>query len=225
MNSEHDDADSPPVDPDLTGPDGEPVDISYFTLIAGAFEGGLVFVAWGVGWLIGYPPLETLSWSAGDFLIGLLATTPLVVGLVLINRYPIGPLAGLKRVVHDLIVPLFKGTSIPEFAAIAALAGLGEELLFRGLLQGALAGWLSSHIDPQAAVLIALITASLVFGLLHFITPMYAILCVLVGIYLGGLWIWTGNLLVPIVVHALYDFVALVYLVRSSGPPRTSSCG
>jgi membrane protease YdiL (CAAX protease family) len=49
---------------------------------------------------------------------------------------------------------------------------------------------------------------------MHPITRMYVVLCVLVGLYLGWLWMVTDNLLVPIVAHGAYDFFALVYLVR-----------
>jgi membrane protease YdiL (CAAX protease family) len=52
------------------------------------------------------------------------------------------------------------------------------------------------------------------FGLLHFITPSYALFAGLTGLYLGGLWILTRNLLVPITAHGAYDFLALVYLTR-----------
>ena len=52
------------------------------------------------------------------------------------------------------------------------------------------------------------------FGLLHPITRAYAVIAALLGAYLGGLWLAGGNLLTPIVAHALYDFVALVYLLR-----------
>jgi hypothetical protein len=30
----------------------------------------------------------------------------------------------------------------------------------------------------------------------------------------GATWLWTGNLITPMIAHALYDFVALVYLLR-----------
>jgi hypothetical protein len=45
----------------------------------------------------------------------------------------------------------------------------------------------------------------------------YAILAALIGLYLGLLLIWTGNLLAPAVAHGLYDFIALLYLVRGNG--------
>jgi hypothetical protein len=52
------------------------------------------------------------------------------------------------------------------------------------------------------------------FGLAHFISLMYAVLAALIGLYLGILFIAFDNLAVPVIVHALYDFVALTYLVR-----------
>jgi hypothetical protein len=60
----------------------------------------------------------------------------------------------------------------------------------------------------------ALIVASIVFGCCHWLNSTYAVLGTLVGIYLGGLLILTDHLLVPIVAHAVYDFVAIVYMVR-----------
>jgi len=48
---------------------------------------------------------------------------------------------------------------------------------------------------------------------------LYALLAGVVGLYLGGLYLLTGNLLVPIVVHALYDVVALGYLRRAVSTP------
>ena len=40
----------------------------------------------------------------------------------------------------------------------------------------------------------------------------------LFGLYLGALWLLTGNLLVAIAAHAVYDFFALLYLVRFQPP-------
>ena len=181
------------------------------------FEGGLAVIAWFVGWLCDFSPLKTLEWNVQAFIWGLVGTLPLLAGLVVIDRYPLGPLRELKQVVDESIVPLFRGFRIWQFAVLATLAGVGEELLFRGLLQGAIANVLQAQLPPIPATWIALAIASVVFGLMHPITRTYAFLCMLVGLYLGGLWIYTENLLVPIIIHAAYDFVALVYLARSTG--------
>ena len=116
----------------------------------------------------------------------------------------------LRRVVERLLVPLFQHLSVAELAIISILAGLGEEMLFRGVLQAALAGWL----EGTVGVLVGLAAASVLFGFAHAITPAYFVLAMLIGAYLGGLWLWTGNLLAPIVAHAGYDFIALWYLAK-----------
>jgi membrane protease YdiL (CAAX protease family) len=58
-----------------------------------------------------------------------------------------------------------------------------------------------------------------VFGLAHPISTTYAVLASLIGIYLGFLFVATDNLLVPIVTHAAYDFLALVYLLSGQPAP------
>jgi membrane protease YdiL (CAAX protease family) len=78
-------------------------------------------------------------------------------------------------------------------------------MLFRGVFQAVLSRW--------AGTAVGLALASALFGLLHAITFTYAVLAGLAGAYLGALWLWTDNLLVSILVHALYDFVLLVYLI------------
>ena len=53
-------------------------------------------------------------------------------------------------------------------------------------------------------------------------TLAYAMLAALVGGYLGWLHLASGNLLVPILAHALYDFVALRLLLRVKPTPTSS---
>ena len=45
-------------------------------------------------------------------------------------------------------------------------------------------------------------------------TRPYAVVAGLVGVYLGWLQMVSGHLLAPIVAHATYDFVALMYLLK-----------
>ena len=49
----------------------------------------------------------------------------------------------------------------------------------------------------------------MLFGLAHPITPTLCRAGGLIGVYFGGLLVATGNLLVPIVTHAAYDFRAI----------------
>lgn len=174
-------------------------------VLAAAFEGGLGLAAWALGWLTGYPAAATLRWQPAALSYGVLASLPLVVALWAMVRFPLGPLATLNRVLDEVILPLFAACGPRDFAVISLLAGLGEELMFRGALQGALSHWLS----PAAG----LILASALFGLAHPITLAYGAMAAIFGVYLGAVWMASGNLLVPITAHAVYDFVALAYLM------------
>lgn len=178
-----------------------------FVRVAVACEGGLLLAALVLGWFLERPPLAQIDWTLRGFADGLLAAAPLVVALLLTVRYPVGPLKPIEAVVKQLLVPLFRSATLPELLLIAALAGIGEEMLFRGAMQAGIQQFSGS---PWLALAIA----SVLFGLAHPITPTYAILAGAIGVYLGWLWLATGNLLVPIVTHAAYDFVALVYLLR-----------
>jgi membrane protease YdiL (CAAX protease family) len=169
-------------------------------------EGSLCGLAFVLSYWWDVPLLPGLYWDPSAQLLGIFASLPLLVLFVLCLRWPIGPLKGIARFCREVIGPLFASCTWYELAGIALLAGLGEELLFRGVLQVAVSRWLG----PATA----LIAVSVLFGLLHSMTPAYAVIAGLMGFYLGCLWIGTGNLLVPILAHALYDFVALVWLAR-----------
>lgn len=180
------------------------------TAVAVAFESALGVFALAIAWLFGRDLFVLLDWKPVAVLWGVVASLPWAVAAIAVHRWPVGPLRHLTRLVDQLVVPLFKGCTIAETMAVSMAAGLGEELLFRGLLQGALA----ERWGTPAALLIA----SLAFGLAHPMSGSYVALATLLGLYFGALWYWTGNLLVPIAAHAMYDAVVLSYLVR--GPLR-----
>lgn len=178
-----------------------------FPLMAATFEGSLVLLAIVLGWLLGTKPTATFHFDPYDAVLAVAATLPPLALFWLCVKYPIGPLKEIARIVDEMLVPLFRECGIVQLAVIAAMAGLGEEMIFRGVVQTAL--------GDGAGPWIALLAAAVLFGLLHTVTPTYALLAGLIGLYLGWLWMATGNLLVPVVVHGLYDFVALVYLVKT----------
>jgi membrane protease YdiL (CAAX protease family) len=126
-------------------------------------------------------------------------------------------LKGLQTLVQQWLVPIFRPCSIGQLLLISILAGVGEELLFRGALQAGI-----QQYGGSAAA--ALVIASVLFGAAHPISATYAFLAGAVGAYLGWLWLSTGNLLVPMVAHAAYDFAALVYLLQRE-PPSPADAG
>jgi membrane protease YdiL (CAAX protease family) len=173
-----------------------------------------VLVALAVGAWTGVAPFASLTWSWRGLAWGILATAPLLLGLrwALRTRWP--PVARLVHLVEARLAPMFAGSTAAELVLVAALAGLGEEVLFRGAIQPALA----AHVPAWAAVAI---TAG-IFGLAHALTPAYAVLAALVGAYLGCLFLATGTLLAPIAAHALYDVVALAALAAVKPVPTAS---
>jgi membrane protease YdiL (CAAX protease family) len=183
------------------------------------FEGLLGLAAIGLGGLLGYPPGPLIQWTLPGVGWGMLASLPLLVLLGLMVRFPIGPLRRLLRVVEEQLAPLFRQATVLELAILSLVAGLGEEALFRGVIQEMVA----DGVGGPAGIWVGLAVASLLFGLAHFITVSYMVMATVMGLYLGWLWIVSGNLLVPIAAHAVYDFLALVYLAklrsRSSGGP------
>jgi membrane protease YdiL (CAAX protease family) len=136
-----------------------------------------------------------------------LAAVPMLAALWLATRWPIGPLAALEKLVRQLLVPLFHGCTTLDLLLISAAAGVGEELLFRGVAQAGIEQYTGSAWT-------AVVIAGALFGVAHPISTTYAVLAGAIGIYLGWLLVASGNLLVPIVAHGAYDFFALLYLLR-----------
>ncbi len=183
--------------------------------IAVLFEGGLIVLAWGLGLLLETPFGEQTFLTLSAIGLGVAATMPLFLGLYGTIRSSWPVLARLRHVIEEQVVPLFAGCTVWGIATISILAGVGEEALFRGVMQTNLAG--------AMGVVPALLMTSILFGLVHFVTSTYAVMAGIIGLYLGVISIWSGNLFVPMVVHALYDFVALMYLVRYVRPAPEGS--
>jgi hypothetical protein len=192
-------------------------------LLALAVEGGLGIVAFAIGWLCNHWPAIGMGWASPDpaeqlraIGLGIAATLPPLAALALIDRIPIAPLDRVRQLAEAAIRQIFPQPRLWQLALVAATAGVGEELLFRGLAQAGLARLLAgSQIAGIAAgPWIALVTASLVFGVFHWLDTTYALFACLAGLYFGLLLMATGSLWPPIVAHALYDFVALWYLLR-----------
>ncbi|HRQ66251.1 MAG TPA: CPBP family intramembrane metalloprotease [Xanthomonadaceae bacterium] len=171
-----------------------------------SFEGMLAVVALLLALAFGLRPWNELEISVSVLVLTLAATLPMVLALDLLGRVRWNWVQEIADAIRVALLPLFRNAPPGALVAVALMAGIGEELLFRGVIQAALEGWLG----PLAGLLLA----SLLFGLAHFVTVGYLVLACLMGLYFGLLYQWTGNLLVPILVHALYDWVALRWYLR-----------
>ena len=98
-------------------------------------------------------------------------------------------------------IPDTTGNTILLFFAIAILAPVVEELVFRGLLQTSL----MNYMNPYLAIGLA----SVIFGAIHFQFYAFPVLAVL-GAAFGYLYYVTGSLRVNIVAHVLNNAFALL---------------
>ena len=145
-------------------------------------------------------PLQTGVWPAGlGWGIAAAAALGFVnLGLLRLQR-DAWPGSALRHVCRAVVRPLFERVSLWQIVLISALAGLGEELLFRGVLQP----------------LVGLAAASVLFGGVHiggreFVG--YGVWATCIGFFLGWLTNVTGGLAAAVVAHALYDALALSFI-------------
>lgn len=171
-------------------------------LIAWLFPVGAEGQAW-------WPSLG--QWDLRGVGIGIAATLPLVALFFVFERSTFAPLRRIREFLTEMLGPSLCACRWYDLVLIAALAGGCEEFLFRGVLQ------------PR----LGLLWSNVLFGLLHAVTPTYALLAGLLGGYLGWLLQASGQLCVPMITHGLYDFVAFAIVARRCrqrvGEPLESS--
>jgi len=187
--------------------------IVYGTLLECAI--GLIAVV--AGWLLRLPLWEVVEWDLSALGAAALATVPMLLLLPIVRYMPGRVFRELRHLMTQMIAPLFRAATIGEMAMISCVAGIGEEAFFRGIVQRGLATLLGTPDNlarGDLATILAIFAAAVLFGLAHPLSRIYVILTAILGVYLGILFALTGNLVVPMVAHGLYDFVAVVYLVR-----------
>lgn len=174
-------------------------------------EGGLALTAAILAWLLGVRLRDQFpAWGAplaAATARGVLAAVPMLVLFWILIRSNHPALTHLRDQVEWLVREMFPAGSAAQFGLVALLAGVGEELLFRGVIQAKVAEWTT----PATG----LVVASLLFGAAHALSRLYFVLATVIGFYLGWFALYFGELVTPIVAHSLYDFVALVYLSRT----------
>jgi membrane protease YdiL (CAAX protease family) len=156
------------------------------------------------------PTLRDVGWIVGGFiaLFGLLALANVIITALGIPsaQNQITQLGSRNPAVFLLLVPL-------SFL----LVGPGEELLFRGLVQGSLA----EAVNPARAIVLA----SAIFAVIHYSSLAgsgkftYLGIVFLLALVLGAVYELTDNLIVPILIHGAYNAVqfGLAYLAATGG--------
>lgn len=180
-----------------------------FFKVACYFEGALILVAIVLGWIVDVDPFEFIHFSENAVLYGLFGTLPLFLLFLTMEYMPSQSVQEIRRALIDTLAPSLYRCHWTDLFVLAVIAGVSEEVLFRGVIQP----WMENLWGMSAGLIIS----NLIFGLVHAITPLYAVLATCVGIYLGLFLDYGGerNLLMPIVIHAVYDFLAFLVIMKA----------
>lgn len=186
-----------------------PIKPENFFKTACYFESSLIIVAVALGWVAEIDPFEHIYFSESAVMYGLFGTLPLFLIFLALEQMPFPSVQNIRQILIETLAPGLHRYHWADLFILAIIAGVSEEVLFRGVIQP----WMENSWGMMAG----LIVSNLLFGLVHAITPLYAVLATAVGIYLGLFLDYGGerNLLTPIVIHAVYDFLAFLAIMKT----------
>jgi len=157
-----------------------------------------------------------LSWFYAPWeWLGRLAWASIPYGVVLgVALYLLGFMVFCSRwtqtvAMHELLTTLhqlFKRFTWFQILVISLLAGIGEELLIRAVLQ--------SFLIEGLGVFWGITCASIVFGILHFMTKTYVVLTFALGLLFGVAFYYSGSIVLVMVGHTVYDIIAFAMIVK-----------
>lgn len=192
------------------GPEDTGRILRWAGIIYGALLGtGYGWMAWvGGGWaaarrgLVGPNPFEALA-------LGVVVGGVIVLVSEMLARYW-STARALEAEFRAILGPL----AVIDCVLLATLSALGEEIFFRGGLQG----WLLTVVSPAWSLTLT----ALLFGLMHFpMKPVFywwTVFAILMGFLFGWLARVEGGLVAPIVVHAVVNGGNLWRMTRSRSP-------
>ena len=185
-----------------------------FLRMAVGFEGALAVLALLLAGPMGVSPTDLLVFDWRAVLFGLAAALPPFALLRLSEKVDFAAFRSLDEQLERAVGPAVRDTSWGELASLSLYVGLCEELLFRGVLRPwfeGRGGAVFGDLGDDAGWWTGWVATNLLFGAVHALSLTYFLFAVAMGLYLGWLLDATGerNLLVPILAHAAYDFLAL----------------
>lgn len=180
-----------------------------------ALELSLALAAILLGLFLGVNPREHLvpwwDWQAiaRSLVIGTLVGMGLALGMQVFSILPIRSIQKLERAAESQLRTVLGPMTIPELLVLSLSAGIGEEIFFRGLIQG----WWMSLVDQPTFwnVLPGMLASAVCFGFAHPLSKTYIALAALAGLLFSVLFWATGDLLACVLAHASYDAIICVY--------------
>ncbi len=114
---------------------------------------------------------------------------------------------------HEKIL-LLQRDDTPQSLVVLTVVGavivapLLEEMFFRGLLLPALVKWFGS-------AKWAVVVSAVLFGVIHLSVPATVAPLTLFGMILGAVYLRTGTLMAPLVIHALFNARTVIWILLS----------
>src|SRR5690554_4536337 len=112
-----------------------PTRYNQFLKIATYFEGALILIAYGIGWAVSINPLAHIEFSGMALVWGILGTLPLYALFALSYNLPWQGMRAVRNFLVDKLGPFLSRYRWQQMLYLGFLAGISEEILFRGLLQ------------------------------------------------------------------------------------------
>lgn len=174
--------------------------VAAFALICGRWLGDIDVMVWH------NHNGTSIVWDA---VLGALVGVVVVVGSQILDRT-----TQWARVLTDEFTRILGSLTVTQAFVFAFCSGVAEEIFFRGFLQQLL----TVHVyEGSYAIWFGLIVSSLIFGGLHLGPDFrkfwpWTVMAVVLGAVFGGLYIYTGNLLAPILAHFTINFFNLLLM-------------
>jgi len=188
-----------------------PIDRVTLLNITLIVEGFLLSAATVWSWVSGIQLGPAMAYRPEMLLIGCACGLALALSSLILFWLgkSVGFLSNLRETILSEFAPLFSELSWLDALLVAAVSGFCEEILFRGIIQS------------QCQLLVT----SLIFGLFHCPSLKhlsYGLWAFVAALFLGWIYILTGNLWVPILAHAVNNAISLLFLrygVKPVAPP------
>ena len=156
----------------------------------------LPVLLWGMAAIVSVSPLIDLlsTWNQG---------LHLPESMKAVEQWMINSEKAAEITTNQLLNTSNWGGFIMNILIIAIMAGIGEELLFRGVLQKILINWTrNTHLGILCA---AIIFSAIHFQFFGFFPRM------ILGMVLGYLYVWSKSIWVPIIAHALNNALTVTF--------------
>lgn len=175
-------------------------------------EGILLIIAITLAFLADLSIKWNFTWQT--ITLGCLATLPpLIINSLLWSYTTRNTDTVYARFSREIIVPLCRKITLPEALTVAVLAGVCEEILFRGALNQLIMNW--------SGPAVACIITSTTFATMHFIghfkryggmIPLYTAM----GVYLWFAHYLTDSLAAVAILHGVYNFIVMLSVRKKS---------